>query len=119
MTDYLVPLLLLGVSLIALRKQLPAFTDKSAEARKRLLWTKDLAKNCVCACLDNRGGSGWSRILAVFNCSGNTCPLPLPPGKWQLLCDGDSSFRWQQNVPLSEGCTVQPGTALVLGLITE
>ena len=105
--------------LIALRQQLPAFTDKSAEAGKRLLWAKDFGPNCAGVCLDNRDGTRWPRLLAVFNCSDVPCSLPLPEGRWQLLCDGDSSFRWQQNVPLSERCTLQPGTALILGLIME
>ena len=101
--------------LIALRKRIPAFTDKSAEARNRLLFTKDLAHNCAEAALDNHGNSPWKTILVVFNCSDVPCPVNLPEGKWQLLCDGDSSFRWQQHIPLTESCTLQPGSPLILG----
>ena len=104
--------------LIALRKQLPACTDKSATAKDRLLWAKDLGPNCACACLDNHGSDRWQKLLVVFNCSDKACRFSLPEGKWQLLCDGDSSFRWQQNIPLSESCTVQPGTPLILGQLS-
>ena len=102
--------------LIALRKQVPAFTDKSEAARNRLLWAKDLAPNCTAACLDNRDGT-WKQILVVFNCSGKPHTLPLPDGTWQLLCDGKSSFRWQEETLLTQSHTLPPHTPLILGFI--
>ena len=67
--------------------------------------------------MDNHGESPWKQLLVVFNCSDSPCPVTLPEGKWQLLCDGDSSFRWQQHIPLEHRCTAQPGSALILGLL--
>jgi pullulanase/glycogen debranching enzyme len=42
--------------LIGLRMQLPGLQDKSKEASKRILWTRDLEGNGAALCLDNRGG---------------------------------------------------------------
>ena len=106
--------------LIALRMQLPGLQDKSVQAQKRVLWTKDLAHNAAAVCLDNRGeNSRWETLLAVFCCGDQAQQMPLPEGKWQILCDGDSSFRWQLHVGVSGSCTVPAKSALILGKIPE
>ena len=102
--------------LIALRQQLPGLTDKSPEAKARLLWTHDCGGNCAAACVDNRGDSPWKQLLLVFNCGNDPKSLRLPEGKWQVLCDGESSFRWKENTVCEHVTAVAAHSALILGL---
>jgi pullulanase len=103
--------------LIALRQQLPGLTDKSAQAKDRLLWTHDCGGNCAAACVDNRGESPWKQLILVFNCGDKPKSLRLPEGKWQLLCDGQSSFRWQENTVHQHATAIEAHSALILGLL--
>ena len=101
--------------LIALRMQLPGVCDKSADAHKRILWVKELAKDCVMACLDNKGGA-WSQIIMIFNCSDRSGYASLPAGNWQILLDGEDSFLWQQECLVSQKVKVARNSAMILGL---
>lgn len=100
--------------LIALRMQLPGLQDKSNKAKNRVLWAKGLAHNCSAIYLDNGGGK-WSRLLMIFNCADSPCSAQLPDGQWQCLVDGESSFRWQEDVFYTGSCTVIPRSVLILG----
>ena len=100
--------------LIALRMQLPGLQDKSADAKSRLLWSKDIAPNCAAVCLDNSNGK-WSRLLMIFNCSDTDHTVSLPDGQWQYLVDGTSSFRWQKADFHAGSCALMPHSALILG----
>ena len=39
----------------------------------------------------------------------------LPPGEWLTLCDGESTFRWQDPQPVSGEAELPPVSALILG----
>ncbi|MEE1114923.1 MAG: type I pullulanase [Eubacterium sp.] len=108
--------------LIALRKMLPAYRDKSAKAGERISGiTCD--HGVVSFLADNadhrdaaereasgragtanmgasdmaRSDSGWSRIFTIFNRTEETREVALPDGKWQILLDGEDSFAWKKN----------------------
>ena len=100
--------------LIALRMQLPGLQDKSETAKNRVLWAEDLAHNCAAVCLDNGNGK-WSKLLMIFNCSDIAHTLSLPAGNWQVLVDGESGFRWQEDLLLTESCAVNAHSPLILG----
>ena len=103
--------------LIALRMQMPGVRDKSAEAAKRVLWVKELAENCVMACVDNDGpGTKWQRILMIFNCSDRPVSALLPEGSWQLLADGENAFCWEKETLVTETVPVAEYSAMLLGL---
>ena len=103
--------------LIALRMQLPGVQDKSENAAKRILWVKELATDCVMACVDNRGtDSKWEQILMIFNCSDCSGNAQLPGGTWQILADGENSFRWQKETTVTETVPVAEFSAMILGL---
>ena len=103
--------------LIALRMQLPGVQDKSADAAKRVLWVKELAQDCVMACVDNKGAdSKWQQVLMIFNCSGRSGKAALPGGNWQILADGENTFRWQEETIVSEKVPVAEFSAMILGL---
>ena len=102
--------------LIALRKQLPGFQDKTKDAAKRILWVKEIAPDCAMACVDNGGAdSKWEKILMVFNCSNSVCNGVLPGGNWQILADGEDSFRWQKANAAREKVVVPAYSAMILG----
>ena len=96
--------------------QLPGLQDKSREAVKRLLWTKDFGGNCAGVCMDN-GESQWSRLLMVFNCGKEHQEISLPEGKWQILVRAESSFLWQKQEFAENSAMAAPVGALILGLI--
>lgn len=102
--------------LIRLRMQLPGLQDKSETASRRILWAADIAQDCTALCLDNRAvGSRWAQVLMVFNCSMQDCTVSLPDGQWQILADGDSTFRWQDGIYAQNTCSVPSMSALILG----
>lgn len=103
--------------LIALRKQLPGLCDKSPEACFRLLEIKSPAENCAMLLLDNSGGtSRWKQLLMMVNASEADARLPLPMGKWQILCNDRNSYLWKQSKHLRTHATLPPVSALILGL---
>ena len=101
---------------ITLRQQLTGLQDKSESAMNRLQWVRQIADNCVAACLDNRAEhSQWQLLLMSFNCSDVPVQMNLPEGEWQLLADGENSFCWQNPQYLTGAVVLQPHSALWLG----
>ncbi len=100
--------------LIALRKQLPALCDKTEQAHRRLLYVADVEYETTGALLDNAGGK-WKRLLLIHNVSHDPRHLPLPAGKWQLLVDGENSFRWKKENIHEDFIDVEPMSAMILG----
>jgi pullulanase len=102
--------------LIALRMQMPGVCDKTANAHKRVLWVKELARDCVMACVDNKGtDSKWDQILMIFNCSDHSGNAQLPAGNWQILADGENAFRWKKEDLVCEEVRVAEFSAMILG----
>ena len=102
--------------LIALRMQMPGVCDKTANAHKRVLWVKELARDCVMACVDNKGAdSKWDQILMIFNCSDHSGNAQLPVGNWQILADGENAFRWKKEDLVCEEVRVAEFSAMILG----
>ncbi|MGM9593034.1 MAG: type I pullulanase [Candidatus Onthomonas sp.] len=102
--------------LIALRMQLPGLQDKSSRAGERLLEVSEPAKDCAVILLDNRGGeSRWSRLLLAFSTRQGETMLTLPDGDWEMLADGDSSFRWREPQSVTGTASLAPMSALILG----
>ena len=101
---------------IALRMQLPGLQDKTENAEKRILWTQQKAPDCVAVCVDNSGkDSKWSKLLMIFNGSNTAHTGSMPAGKWQLLADGESSFRWEKETFAGERVTIGAMSVVVLG----
>ena len=102
--------------LIALRMQLPGLQDKSAEAGRRLLSVSEPKPGCAVYLMDNAGeNSRWKRLLLVFHTGKQAVDLTLPEGSWQILADGQSSFRWKQEDILTGTAHLKPVSALILG----
>ena len=98
--------------LFALRKTLPALCDKSIEARDRILQSKILRSGCVQALLDNTGGN-YRQLLLVYNAAHTPQSISLTDG-WFLLADGENSFLWREEHPVSQ-LEVSPVSAMILG----
>ena len=99
--------------LFALRKQIPAFCDKGPDAAR---WMADRTIHGPgqVSALAHTGGGPWTQVFLLFNAADRPLTLPLPPGDWTVLADGESSFRWQSDAPVSEAAAA-PHTALLLG----
>ena len=103
--------------LIALRKRLPALTDKSANAGDRLICVRQLAQDAAALLLDNGPDSTWSQLVLAVNASENPVGFNLPAGEWAVLADGEISFLWQKPASLSGRATLPPMSAMYLGLV--
>ena len=96
--------------------QLPGLQDKTAQAAKRILWIQQKAQDCVTVCVDNRGeNSKWSQLLMIFNCSAAAQTGTMPEGRWQLLADATSSFRWEENILAGKYMTTEAMGVVLLG----
>lgn len=106
--------------LIALRQQLPGLCDKTEHAYRRILWSAGPTWECAQVCVDNRGeGSCCKRVLMIFNSGKVPAKLTLPEGNWQVLVDGESSFRWQEDRIITGQAQIPEGTPLILGSCDE
>lgn len=99
--------------LIALRKQLPAFQDKSHHAAERICTIGEPIENTAVVEMTNEGT--WEHLLLFVNVGNQDHTLPLPEGNWQLLFDGEDSFRWLNPEFLSENVFLPRKSAILLG----
>lgn len=99
--------------LIALRKQLPAFQDKSHHAAERICTIGEPIENTAVVEMTNEGT--WEHLLLFVNVGNQDHTLPLPEGNWQLLFDGEDSFRWLNPEFLSENVFLSRKSAILLG----
>ena len=112
--------------LIALRKQLPGLCDKSRQAWRRIYgqWSRE---GMVGFSVDNRPEgadkgeaersrqSGWDTVQVIYNSRRRREDLRLPAGKWEILADGQDSFRWMRPETAEGEIKVEPVSMLVLG----
>ena len=69
------------------------------------------------ACLDNRGkDSKWEKVILIFNCSDKSGFARLPEGSWQILADGENTFRWEKPETVTGQVHVPEYSAMILGL---
>ena len=80
--------------LIAFRKQMPGLYDKSDGAGKRIFEETVPAPGCVGFCVDNREHRRWDMLAVWYNSTQKEQEFTLPPGKWELLIDGEDSWQW-------------------------
>ena len=102
--------------LIVLRRQLPALCDKGKHAASRIADVYAPADGTAVIVMDNAGrGSAYARVLLAVNVREEARRAVLPPGEWLTLCDGESTFRWQDPQPVSGEAELPPVSALILG----
>lgn len=102
--------------LIALRKQLPGLCDKSAKAGERIrVFGKK--PGCVSFIVDNRtkNEERWEKLCIIYNAGQKTEPVSLPEGPWEILADGEDSFRWNRETEIEGEAAVSPVSILILG----
>lgn len=101
--------------LIALRKQLTALQDKTEAASARIQAEADPAPGVGRIRIRNQGSkSPWQELLLLVNTTEKSCTLPIS-GTWQVLLDGESSFRWQEDCRIANQAAVLPVSAVLLG----
>lgn len=103
--------------LIALRRQLPGLCDKSRDAWKRIgnMWTKEQAVGFTVDNTQEKTRAEWEILYLVYNSRDEALELTLPEGFWNVLSDGESSFKWRTGQRLSGNISVEPCSVLVLG----
>ena len=63
-------------------------------------------------------GAQWQAMCVFYNPTDCCHTVPLPSGRWKLLCDGTSSFLWRGDSPLCTGqAQLAPCSATVFGLV--
>jgi len=102
--------------LIALRKQLPGLCDKSSLAPDRVSGPDEPGKDCVTVQVDNSGGgSPWMRLFLAYSVRPTPFEFSLPDGTWELLADGESSFRWETPEVWAGHYSLAPMSAAIFG----
>lgn len=101
--------------LIALRKLLPALTDKRREAAARVLDVQSPRGDSAVLLLDNAGESPWGKLLLAFNTGVEPLDIDLPEGDWTILADAQSSFLWKKTRVLRGRAQLPGVSALILG----
>lgn len=108
--------------LIALRKQLPGLCDKSTEAKQRIqILQKRLG--CVGFLVDNRANNkeatkqqkSWEKLCIIYNANQKSENIHLPEGTWEILADGENSYRWETSAETVREAVVSPVSILILG----
>lgn len=110
--------------LISLRKRLPGIYDKTKEAAERIYgqWKED---GIVGFFVDNkrRNGKenpdlddpGWKELYLIYNRNQESRGIDLKQEEWEVLADGESSFRWKEHRLVSGKIEVDPVSVLILG----
>ena len=63
-------------------------------------------------------GAAWPEIAVFYNPLPQQVTVPLPEGRWRLLCDGVSSSLWRGSEVIRTGSTVLlPYSATILGQV--
>ena len=63
-------------------------------------------------------GAQWQALCVFYNSTDCCHTVPLPSGRWKLLCDGTSSFLWRGDSPLCTGqVQLAPCSATIFGLV--
>ena len=63
-------------------------------------------------------GAQWQALCVFYNPTDCCHTVPLPAGRWKLLCDGTSSFLWRGDSPLCTGqVQLAPCSATIFGLV--
>lgn len=83
--------------LIALRARIGFFRDKSVEALSRIQVLR-AEKGMVNLLIDNAPypKALYKKIFICYYAGEEETTLLLPDGKWQVLADGNSSYRWKK-----------------------
>ena len=108
--------------MIGLRKQLPGLCDKSAEAKERIQ-TLQKRSGCVGFLVDNRANdkeatkqqNGWEKLCIIYNANQKSENIHLPEGTWEILADGEDSYRWKMPVEIAREAVASPVSILILG----
>lgn len=107
--------------LIALRTRLPGLCDKSENAGKRICrkWKRKGIVGFSVKNSDIKNPSPWSRLQIVYNSRQKAETVKLEEGEWQILADGEDSFRWRRPTLVSGEAEAAPVSILVLGKINQ
>ena len=116
--------------LIALRKQLPGLCDKSRHAAERI-YDVEKEPGMISFCVDNRSVEsqsaqnqnaenrsaahrGWDELKVIYNNGKEKRTVETGGDGWVILCDGESSRRWESVCPAAPHTEVSPQSVLVL-----
>jgi hypothetical protein len=61
----------------------------------------------------------WNQILLIFQTGEVSNMVALPEGKWQILADENSSFRWKERKFVQSSAKTAPVSAMILGRIAD
>lgn len=83
--------------LIALRKRLPFYRDKTRGTLQQIQ-VLQAEKETVILLVNQTecGRGGFKRLWICYHAGENERRLALPPGRWRVLADAASAFLWKQ-----------------------
>lgn len=110
--------------LIGLRRQLPFYRDRTAGALQRIRVLQ--AEKGVVVLLIHQpqeNKRGFKRIWICYYAGKERTAVALPEGKWRVLADADSAFRWKERLngkkEIKAEIKIEPVSLTILGSRTE
>lgn len=99
--------------LIALRKKISGFCDKSEDSDKKItdIWKE---KQIVGFTVNNDEGCLWSQVKVIYNASKKAFLCDLD-GNWELLCDGNDSWCFEKEIHVDGQVEVSAQSVVILG----
>lgn len=103
--------------LIALRKRLQGLCDKSQNAWRRIgnEWTESQAVGFMIDNTQEGIDSAWKTLYIIYNSREECLNATLPDGKWEVLADAESSWKWKIPQTTTGKISVEPYSILILG----
>ena len=100
--------------LIALRKQISGLCDKSENSYKHItdMWKQ---KQVVGFSVNNDKNSLWSQVKVIYNASKKDFEVESLEGDFEVLCDGNDSMLWKNNISVKAPIKVGKQSVLILG----
>lgn len=99
--------------LIALRKELWNFYKKSAQDPARIRF-ENREEGIVSFRIKGRKGGAFKELFIIYNANPEKKMVNLPPGRWQMLCDGGQVLGTEKTQLLEEKQFIAKGCAVVI-----
>ena len=100
--------------LIELRKHISGLCDKSENSYKHItdMWKQ---KQVVGFSVNNDKNSLWSQVKVIYNASKNDFEVESLDKDFEVLCDGNDSMLWKNNITAKAPIKVGKQSVLILG----
>lgn len=103
--------------LIKIRKNFSGFYNGKLDIVDKIKFLPITEKGVVIYTLqnDNNTDDLWNEVYVAYNSTKKDIEVNLSNGKWQVLADSESSFKFEKQEYVSGKTKIKPQSALILG----